>query len=71
MGEIRTRLADSFALIFLLDIHMERIEMQFHGFRLHGFDQFESLVAGIEEIGLKTIKRFNTEGYALGFGVLG
>ena len=53
VGEEGAGFEDGGGLIFLLDIHVEGIEVEANGLAADGFDEFDALVAGIEEIGFE------------------
>ena len=59
MRQARASPADGIGLIFFLDVHVERIQVQIHVLRTHGFDQLQSLLAGVEEVGFKTVQRLD------------
>ena len=69
VGEEGAGFEDGGGLIFLLDIHVEGIEVEANGLAADGFDEFDALVAGIEEIGFETIEGFDAELDTLGLGV--
>ena len=58
-------LLDGRSLVLLLDVHMERIEMQLERRTADRLDQLQALVAGIEEVGLKTIERLHANLHTL------
>ena len=56
-------------LVFLLDVHVERVEVQLKRRTADGFDELEPLIAGVEEICLETVQRFHANLHALLLGV--
>ena len=64
MAEQLARFANRCALILLLDVHVERIEVQPERGTAHSPGHFERLVAGIDEVGLKTVERFEANLFA-------
>src|SRR5438034_846828 len=52
--------ANGFGLVLLLDIHVEGIEMELEGGTPHVLDHLQRLVAGIDEVSLESIERFQT-----------
>ncbi len=71
MAEIAASFANGIGLMLLLDIHVESVEVQLHGFAAHRFHELEALIHSIEEIGLEAIERFNADRFAFAFCVLG
>ena len=46
---------DGIGLVLLFDIHVERVQVQIHILGAHRFDQLQSLLAGVQEVGFKTV----------------
>src|SRR5207244_7936329 len=61
MAEQFARLADRGPLEFLLDIHVERIEVQLERLGTDVLDELEALVAGVEKVGLETVERLDAD----------
>ena len=69
--EMSTSLADGGCLVFFLDVHVESIKVKFDGFRAYGFDQLETLIAGVEEVGFETVEWLDAKKDAFFFRILG
>ena len=54
-------LADRVALELLLDVHVERIKMQFERGAADIFDHLQALVTGVDEVGLEAVQRFKAD----------
>src|SRR5688572_24769974 len=52
---------DRLSLILLLDVHVERVEVQFDCRAADRLEQLQSLVTGVEEVGLKAIERLDAK----------
>ena len=70
MTEQFARLANRPSLVLFLDVHMKRIEVQFHRFRAHCLDEFEPFVARVQKVRLEPIERLDTNLFGARFGVL-
>ena len=71
VAEVLTSLEDGGALILLFDVHVERVEVEFHGRGVNGLHETQALVAGIQEVGFEAIEGLDAEEDALLLGVLG
>ena len=61
MAEQFARLADRRPLEFLLDVHVERVEVQLERLGTDVLDELEALVAGVEKVGLEPVERFDAD----------
>ena len=52
---------DCLALIFLLDVHVKGIEVQFECLAANILDHLQSLIAGVDEIGFKPVQRLQAD----------
>ena len=62
-------LLDGSALAFLLDVHVEGVEVDFQGGAADVLDHLEGLIGGIDKVGLETIEGFEANLAALLFSV--
>ena len=58
VGERFAGFADRFALVLLLDVHVERVEVELQRFAADVLDHLQTLVAGVDEVGLEAVQRF-------------
>ena len=58
MAEQFAGFANGRGLVFLLDVHVESVEVNLQRRAADGFHHFDRLVAGVDEIGFKTVQRF-------------
>ena len=70
VAEVLAGLEDGGGLVLLLDVHVERVEVELHVREVDGLDEAEALVAGVEEVGLEAVQRLDVELDALLLGVL-
>src|SRR6185369_2097126 len=62
--------ANRFSLVLLLDVHVKGVEMKLERRAADISDHLQPLVAGIDEIGLKAVERFETDLAAFAFRVI-
>jgi two-component system chemotaxis response regulator CheY len=65
VAEVVAGLEDGGGLVLFLDVHVEGIEEELHGFAAHGLHELETLVAGVEEISLEAIERLSLSPFDL------
>ena len=65
------RLANGGGLVLLLDIHVERVEVQLERRAADRLDQLQRLVAGVDEVGLKAVERLHANLFAALLGIRG
>ena len=68
MREMFSGASDGIALGFLLDVHVERVEMKFQRRTLHRANHLQRLFGGVDKVGFKTVQRFETNLFAVQFG---
>ncbi len=68
--EVGSCFAERGSLIFFLDVHVEGIKVKFDSFGSDSFDQLETLVAGVEEVGFETVERLDAKKDAFFFSIL-
>ena len=56
---------DCLPLIFLLNVHVERIKMDFEIGAAHRFGEFDGIFGDVHKIGLESVERFTGESYAV------
>src|SRR4051812_5733217 len=61
MAERFARFANGVALVLLLDVHMEGVQVQLECFAADVLEHLESLRGGVDEVGLETVQRFQTD----------
>ena len=61
VAEVLAGLDDRRGLVLLLDVHVERVEVQHDVLRADGLDEGKALVRGVEEVGLKAVQRLDAQ----------
>lgn len=70
MAQELAGLQDRFGLVLFLDVHVEGIEVNLHGFAADSFHQLQRLVDRVEKIRLKAIQRLDAKLDAFALRVL-
>ena len=61
--------ADGLALVFLLDVHVERVEVKLQRRAADRLDEAQTLLTRVEKVSLKTVERLDTDLHPLFLGV--